>query len=86
MFIRFNKNFEPEKQVMQLADGSRQTRNVLGKSDASVMLQDINGNQKEMVMEDALYYCSSPIFLFFLQPTSFGTTRESRILGWGKQI
>lgn len=54
-FVKFNKDFEPDKQIMQLADGSRQVGTVLGKGDASVMLQDVNGEPKEMILKDALY-------------------------------
>ena len=57
-FIRFNKDIEPGKKVMELADGSRQTENVFGKGDVSEMLHDINKNPKEIDMKDALYISS----------------------------
>ncbi|KAK3892176.1 hypothetical protein Pcinc_003967 [Petrolisthes cinctipes] len=63
-FIRFDRDFEPNKQVMQLADGSRQTGDVLGRGDASVMLYDINGKLREMVMKNTLYIPSYKFDIF----------------------
>ncbi|KAK3880550.1 hypothetical protein Pcinc_014947 [Petrolisthes cinctipes] len=63
-FIRFDRDFEPNKQVMQLAGGSRQTGDVLGRGDASVMLYDINGKLREMVMKNTLYIPSYKFDIF----------------------
>ena len=46
-YIRFNKDFEPDKQIMQLADGSRKTGTVLRKGDAGVLLYDVMVNQRK---------------------------------------
>ena len=75
-FIRFNKDFEPDKQIMQMADGSRETGTVLCKGDASVLLYDVNGEPKEMIMKDALYI---PSYKFDILSVQAATRKGVRV-------
>ena len=53
-FISFDKNFNPDMHVIELADGSK-AKVVAGKGAAKVRLYDVNGSTRELILNNALY-------------------------------
>ena len=54
-FVKFEENFNPQKHMIELADGSRANGIVQGKGDACIMLQDNSGKIRKVTVKDALY-------------------------------
>ena len=53
-FISFDRNFDPNSHVIELADGSK-ANVVTGKGAAKVKLYDVNGSSHEIILNNALY-------------------------------
>ena len=53
-FISFDKAFDPSAHVIELADGSK-AKVVSGKGVAKVKLHDVNGNARDLILNNALY-------------------------------
>jgi len=54
-FVNFDSNFEREKHLIELADGSKNKNFVEAKGDASVTLVDSSGRNRNVTLKDALY-------------------------------
>ena len=54
-FVQFDKKFDGSQNFIELADGSRSNGLVQGRGDASVSLFDSHGNEKNIVLKNALY-------------------------------
>ena len=50
-FISFDNAFDPSAHVIELADGSK----VSGKGVAKIKLQDVNGNARDLILNNTLY-------------------------------
>ena len=66
-FVNFDKAFNAEDHFIELADGSRTNGVVSGRGDASVLLYDINGRPKKMLLQNALYVPSYKQDIFSVQ-------------------
>ena len=53
-FVDFDKDFNANAHVIELADGSK-ANVVLGKGNAKVKLYDVNGNARDVMLNSALY-------------------------------
>ena len=53
-FVRLDKNFNPEKHFVELADGSRRSDVVTAKGDAQVMIADSLGRNHRIILKGAL--------------------------------
>ena len=53
-FVDFDKDFNANSHVIELADGSK-ANVVLGKGNAKVKLYDVNGNACDVMLNSALY-------------------------------
>ena len=53
-FVTFDRNFDPNSHVIELADGSK-ANVVTGKGEAKVKLFDINGSSHDIILHNALY-------------------------------
>ena len=54
-FLCFNSSFVPENHVIQLADGTKASNVALAQGDATVLLQDHEGVNRELTLKNALY-------------------------------
>jgi len=66
-FSNFDRNFDPSKHFIELADGSRTNNVVLGKGQATVLLYDVNGSPHKVKLENALYIPSFSQDIFSVQ-------------------
>ena len=64
-FTSFDKNFEPDKHYIELADGSRRSKLAEGRGQAEISLKDSQGVVRNAVLEDALYVPSFKQNIFF---------------------
>ena len=53
-FVNFDKNFNPSDHTIELADGSRASV-ALGKGNAKVKLYNVNGKERDIILNNALY-------------------------------
>ena len=53
-FISFDNAFDPSAHVIELADGSK-AKVVSGKGVAKIKLHDVNGNARDLILNNALY-------------------------------
>lgn len=53
-FVNLDKNFDPEKHFIELADGSRKNNIVSAKGDARIMINDSKGVLRKIILKDAL--------------------------------
>ena len=54
-FVKFDKDFNPEQHILELADGSKPTNVVKGRGDVSVCLKDTDGVCHTVKLENVLY-------------------------------
>lgn len=54
-FVKFDKNFDGSKHVIELADGKRHLDIVKGKGDAVISMLDNKGINRDVTMKNALY-------------------------------
>ena len=66
-FSSFEKNFDPSKHFIELADGNRSNNIVLGKGKATTVLYDVNGISHNVILENALYIPSFSQDIFSVQ-------------------
>ncbi len=66
-FVCFDKQFDPERHFIELADGSRTNNLVKKKGDACVTLVDSCGNVHTTILENALYVPSFKQDIFSVQ-------------------
>ena len=66
-FVHFHDNFEKERHIIELADGSQSSDIVAGKGDAHFTLQDSEGAQQSIVLRDALFIPSFNQNIFSVQ-------------------
>ena len=67
LFVHLDGNFESEKHVIELADGSQCTNVVKGKGEAQVVFHDVEGNPQEVSLTNALYVPSYNQNIFSVQ-------------------
>ena len=53
-FISMNKSFNPATHFIELADGTRKNNLAIGKGDAKIILEDTQGNKREVILKDTL--------------------------------
>ena len=53
-FISFDNAFDPSAHVIELADGGK-AKVVSGKGVAKIKLHDVNGNARDLILNNALY-------------------------------
>ena len=69
-FVKFDDAFDPTKHVIELADGSRTNGIVMGKGNAQVLIHDVEGCQREVMLENALFIPSYKQDIFSVQAAS----------------
>ena len=67
MFTKFDEDFDAQKHVIELADGTRCTGVVKGKGVATMFLTTSDGVQHEVMLADALYVPSYKQNIFSVQ-------------------
>jgi hypothetical protein len=74
-FINFDKNFDPEKHFIELADGTRANNIALKRGTVKMTLKSSDGKQVNAEMHNALYVPSYPQDIFSVQAaTEKGST------------
>ena len=63
-FISFDKTFNPSHHCIELADGSRNDKLVVGRGDASVIMTDSEGIERNVILKNALCIPSFPQDIF----------------------
>ena len=75
MFSSFQKDFDPAKHYIELADGSRMNKLAEGRGQAKIDLKDSQGTVRQTVLENALYVPSFKQNIFSVQcATNRGST------------
>ncbi len=54
-FVKFDKSFNSQQHILELADGSRPTNLVQGKGEISIRLKDTDGVSHNVTLKDVLY-------------------------------
>ena len=67
MFTKFDEDFDAQKHVIELADGTRCAGVVKGKGVATMFLTSSDGVQHEVMLADALYVPSYKQNIFSVQ-------------------
>ena len=58
MFLKFDDEFDADRRVIELADGTRCAGVVKGKGVATMFLTSSDGDQGEIMLSDALIACT----------------------------
>ena len=75
MFSSFQKDFDPAKHYIELADGSHMNKSAEGRGQAKIDLKDSQGTVRQTVLENALYVPSFKQNIFSVQcATNRGST------------
>ena len=75
MFSSFQKDFDPAKHYIELADGSRMNKLAEGRGQAKIDLKDSQGTVRQTILENALYVPSFKQNIFSVQcATNRGST------------
>lgn len=66
-FVSYDKSFDPDNHVIELANGEKSTNSALKRGKAEVFLKTVDGKKVKATLDDALYMPSYPHNIFSVQ-------------------